>query len=140
MTWFITNAVAKSMADDFTASLDAGTAGVFRILDGSVPADADAAETGTLGGTLTCSATSSPAATDDTPGALLTFSAITDDSSADNSINPTTYFRLLTQTGGTVIAQGACSTSGAELNWNTTNITAGSTLSITSFLVTLPES
>jgi hypothetical protein len=139
MTWFITNAVAKSMADDFTASLDAGTAGVFRILDGAIPADADAAETGTLGGTLTCSATSSPAATDAAPGALLTFSAITDDSSADNTIT-TTYFRLLTQTAGTVIAQGQCGTSGQELNWNTVSITAGSTLSITSFTLTLPES
>jgi len=139
MTWFITNAVAKSMADDFTASLDAGTAGVFRILDGSIPADADTAETGTLGGTLTCSATSSPSATDAGPGALLTFSAITDDSSADASIT-TTYFRLLTQTGGTVIAQGQCGTSGQELNWNTVSITSGSTLSITSFTVTLPES
>lgn len=139
MVWFITNAVAKSMADNFTASLDAGTAGVFRILDGSIPADADAAETGTLGGTLTCSATSSGAATDAAPGALLTFNAITDDSSADNTIT-TTYFRLLTQTAGTVIAQGQCGTSGQQLNWNTVSITSGSTLSITSFTVTLPES
>lgn len=127
------------MGDDFLASLDAGTAAVFRILDGSVPADADTAETGTLGGTLTCSATASAAAADADPGAEMVFNSITDDSSADNSIT-TTYFRLLTQTGGTVIAQGACSTSGAELNWNTVSITAGSTLSITAFTVTLPES
>ncbi len=127
------------MADDFTASLDAGTAGVFRILDGSIPADADAAETGTLGGTLTCTGTSSPSATDATPGALLTFDTITDDSSADNAIT-TTFFRLLTQTAGTVIAQGQCATSAQELNWNTVSISAGAVLSITAFTPTVPES
>jgi len=127
MTHFNTNAVVKSMADDYILSLDAGTAGVFRILDGSIPADADTAETGVLGGTLTCSATSAPAATDGTPGAVLTFSAITDDVSADNAIT-TTYYRLLTQTAGTIISQGQCATSAQELNWNTVSITAGSTL------------
>ena len=127
------------MCDDFTLSLDAGTAGVFRILDGSIPADADAAETGVLGGTLTCSGTSSPAAADAAPGAILTMSAITDDASADATIT-TTYFRLLTQTAGTVIAQGQCGTSGQELNWNTVSITIASVLSITSFTMTLPES
>ncbi len=139
MTFFIANATSKSMADDFTANLDAGSAGVFRILDGSPPADADAAETGTLGGTLTCSGTSAGAASDAAPGALLTFNAITDDSSADNTIT-TTYFRLLTQTAGTVIAQGQCATSAQELNWNTVSITAASTLSITSFTPKMPES
>ena len=120
-------------------SLDAGTAGVFRILDGSIPADADAAETGTLGGTLTCSGTASAAAVDGAPGADMVFDTITDDSSADNAIT-TTYFRLLTQTGGTVIAQGQCATSAQELNWNTVTISAGAVLSITAFTVTLPES
>lgn len=139
MTHFNTNTVVKAMADDYTLSLDAGTAGVFRILDGSIPADADAAETGTLGGTLTCSGTSSPAATDAAPGALLTFNAITDDVSADNAIT-TTYYRLLTQTAGTVISQGQCGTSGQQLNWNTVSITAGSTLSITAYTPTVPES
>ncbi len=140
MTFFIANVATKAMADDLTLSTDAGTAAVFRILDGTIPADADAAESGTLGGTLTATASpSAGAATDSAPGALLTFNAIADDSSADNAIT-TTYYRMLTQTGGTVISQGQCATSAQELNWNTVSITAGSTLSITSYLVTHPES
>ncbi len=138
MTWRVTNTVALSMGDDFLASLDAGTAGVFRILDGSEPTVADAAETGTLGGTLTCTATASAAAADSNPDADMVFDSISDDVSADNTIT-TTYFRLLTQTGGTIIAQGTCNTSGQELNWNTVSITASSTLSITAFTVTRPE-
>ncbi len=139
MTWFITNVVAKSMLDDYLVDVDTGTAAVFRILDGSIPADADAAESGTLGGTLTCTATASAAAADATPGAEAVYDTITDDSSADNAIT-TTYFRHLTQTGGTVIAQGQCATSAQELNWNTVTISAGAVLSITAFTATLPES
>lgn len=79
------------------------------------------------------------AATDANPGGLLTASAITSDTSAD-ATGTAGYFRIrATGTGADDVADGECGTSGSDLNFNTTAITAGSTVSITSFTVTMPE-
>ena len=138
----ITNAVAKALADAFTAANDAGTAAVIQIYaaDGDgVPAQADDAITNqTLLGTLTMSATSFPAATDGNPGGLLTANAIASDTSAD-ATGTAAFFRIVTQVGGTTIAQGTVGTAACDLNLNTTAITAGSTIAITSMTITMPE-
>lgn len=135
--FYVTNTVAQSMLTALETAADAGTAAVIRILSGSVPADADAAETGTLLASLTCSATMGTVGANGN-NARLTFNAITADSSADNT-GTATYFRILTQTGGTVIAQGTVGTSASDLILNTTSITAGSTVSISSATIDLPE-
>lgn len=139
----ITNAVAKALADAFTVANDAGTAAVIQIYAGDgagIPAEADTAiTTQTLLATLTMSATSFPAATDGAPGGLLTANAITSDSSAD-ATGTAAFFRIVTQVAGTTIAQGLVGTSGSDLNMNTVAFTAGSTISITSMTVTMPES
>lgn len=119
-------------------ALDGGTAAVFRILTGSVPTNADDTETGTLLATLTCSATAFSGYSDLAPGGRATFNTITSDSSADNT-GTATYFRLLTQTAGTIIAQGTVGTVSSDLILNTTSITSGSTVSITSATIDLPE-
>lgn len=136
-SFFVTNTVAQSMLTALETAADAGTAAVIRILTGSVPADADAAETGTLLATLTCSATMGTVGANGN-NARLTFGSITADSSADNT-GTATYFRLLTQTGGTVIAQGDVGTASTSLILNTVSITAGSTVSITAATIDLPE-
>jgi hypothetical protein len=136
-SFFVTNAVAVSMMNAYLAAQDAGTAAVIRILTGTAPADADAAETGTLLGTLTCTAVSGTVAANGN-NARLTFAAISPDTSAD-ATGTATYFRILTQTGGTVIAQGDVGTAGASLILNTVAITAGSQISITSATIDLPE-
>lgn len=146
--FYITNAVAIGMmggaggaggATTFANSIDAGTAAVFNIYDGSVPADADASiGASTLLAQLTCSAQALTSVVDDTPGALATFAAITSDSSADNT-GTASYFRILTQSGGTTIAQGTVGTSSADLIFNTVSITSGSTVSITAATILLPE-
>lgn len=136
----ITQAVASGMLNStgLTESIDAGTAAVIRILTGTAPTNADDAETGTLLATLTCSATAFSGFSDLNPGARATFAAITSDSSADNT-GTAGYFRILTQTGGTIIAQGNVGTSAADLILNTVAITSGSTVSITAATIDLPE-
>lgn len=136
---FISNAAAKAMLDAFTAQLDAGTAAVLNIYSGTPPTDVDAALSGnTLLAQLTESATSYGAATDLNPGARITANTITPDSSADNT-GTATFFRELTQNAGTPHFQGSVGTASADLILNTTSITAGSTVSVTSGTKTMPE-
>lgn len=135
----ITNAVAISMLNAFTTATDAGPAAVINIYSGTVPADADTAlGAQVLLAQLTMSGTSFPAAADLNPGARITANAITSDSSAD-ATGIAAFFRILTQSAGTVTAQGTVGTASADLILNTTSITAGSTVSITAATVTLPE-
>ena len=137
----ISNVTAKSLADNFKTNVDIGSnAAVIDIRTGAQPADPDTAATGTLLGTLTMSDPSFGSATDANPGGRITASAITDDSSAD-ATGTAGYFRMrATGTGADDVADGECGTSGADLNFNTTSITSGSTISITSMTVTMPES
>lgn len=136
--FYITNAEAVSMLTDHFVGINAGTAAAIQIYSGSVPADADAANGGTLLATLTCAATAQASIGDDTPGAIATFDTITSDSSADNT-GTAAFFRISTQSGGTVTDQGTVGTSGCDLNLNTTSITSGSTVSISAATITLPE-
>lgn len=135
---FITQAVAQSLLDAFETAANAGTAAVIRGLSGSAPANADAAETGTLGFVLTCSAAIFTSKTDTGSAARGTFATITQDSSADNSIT-LTYFRILTQSGGTVVFQGSAGTSAADMIINTVSITAGSAVTCSSATLDVPE-
>lgn len=137
--FFITNAVAQAMMTTFGTQIDAGTAAVINIYSGGVPSNADAALSGnTLLAQLTCTATAFSGISDTGTGARGTFAAITSDSSAD-ATGTATFFRILTQSGGTVVAQGTVGTSSADLVLNTTAITAGSMVSITSGTIDLPE-
>lgn len=122
-----------------TESIDAGTAAVINIYDSTVPADADTAlGAQVLLAQLTCSATAFTSVADDTPGAIATFAAITSDSSA-NATGTASFFRILTQSGGTTIAQGTVGTATSDLVLNTVSITSGSTVSITAATILLPE-
>ena len=141
--FYITNAVARNMlksaGSTFAANVDAGTAAVINIYDDSVPADADASiGSSNLLAQLTCSSTAFSGDSDANPGGRLTFDTITADSSADNS-GTASYFRILTQSGGTVCAQGPVGTSTPTLVLKPASITSGSTVSITSGTITLPE-
>ena len=137
--FYITNAEAVSMLTDHFAGINAGTAAVINIYDGSVPADADASiGASTLLAQLTCSATAQASIADDTPGALATFDTITSDASA-NATGTASYFRILTQDAGTVTDQGTVGTATSDLILNTVAITSGSTVSITAATILLPE-
>ena len=138
--FFITNAEAISMLTDHGVGIDAGTAAVIQIYAANVgrPADADAANTNTLLATLTCSATAFSGVADDTPGALATFDTITQDASADATATAD-FFRISTQSAGTVTDQGTVGTATADLILNTVAITSGSAVSITAASILLPE-
>lgn len=141
--FYLTNTVVIGMLSStgLTESIDAGTAAVINIYDNTsgVPANADASiASAVLLAQLTCSATAFTSVTDTNPGARATFASITSDSSAD-ATGTAAFFRILTQSGGTVIAQGTVGTSSADLVLNTTAITSGSTVSITSATIDLPE-
>ena len=134
----ITQTVAQDLLTQFETDLNSGTAAVIRGLDGSAPTNADDAETGTLGFTLTCSAAIFTSKTDGAPGAVGTLDTITQDSSADNTIT-LSYFRILTQTGGTIVFQGSAGVGTFDMNINTVSITSGSTVSCTAATITVPE-
>lgn len=116
------------------------TASVIDIRSGAQPADPDTAASGTLLATVTFQDPSFGAATDANPGGLITAATpLTDDTSAD-ATGTAGYFRIrATGSGADDVADGECGTSGSDLNFNTTSITSGSTVSITSFLITMPE-
>ncbi len=134
----ITQAAAQDLLTQLETDFNAGTAAVIRGLTGALPANADDVETGTLLFTLTCNALIFTSKTDANPGALGTFAAITDDSSAD-ATGTLTYFRILTQTAGTIVFQGSAGVGTFDMNINTDAITAGSTVSCTSATITVPE-
>ena len=137
--FFVTNACAQAMLNAWTAAADAGTAAVINVYSGTPPADADATlSSNDLLAQLTCSSVSFGAATDNIGSAKITANAITADASAD-STNTATFFRILTQSAGTVVAQGTAGVGTFDLALNTAAITSGSTVSITAATITLPE-
>jgi hypothetical protein len=107
-----------------------------------MPANCEAADTGTLLATLTLSATAFPAsASNASPaGAKATANAITSDTNAA-ATGTAGYFRAYPNVPTTTnaVIQGDCGTSAADMILNTTSIVAGATVSCTSWTVTLPD-
>ena len=93
----------------------------------------------TLLGTCTMNASAFGAPADANPGATITAAAIADDSSAD-ATGTVAWCRISTQLAGTAISDHNCGTSSADFVFNTVAITSGSTISVTSFVITQPES
>lgn len=121
--------------DEITALVDAGAgAGLLRIYSGTQPADAGTALSGnTLLAELTFSDPSFGAAS----GGVLTANAITQDSSA-NATGTATFFRVVDSNANTVF-DGDISTVAAgtgDLQLDSTSITAGQVVSVSSFTIT----
>lgn len=119
-------ALRNAQLDAITTQV--GASGLLRIYSGTRPATGGT-ET-TILAQLTCNATFAPAAS----GGVLTLNAITADSSAD-ATGTATWFRILTS-GAVAKIDGDVGTSGSDLNLNSTSITTGGTVSITSFTIT----
>lgn len=105
-----------------------GASGKLRIYSGTRPANVAAAITGTLLAELTLNATFAPAAS----GGVLTLNAITSDASAD-ATGTATHFRIWKSDGTTAVIDGDVGTSGSDLNLNSTSITIGGSVAVTSF-------
>jgi len=106
--------------------------GYLRLYSGTQPATADTAvTTQTLLAELRWNATAFGAAS----SGVATANAITADTSADNT-GTATWFRALKSDGTTVVFDGSVGTSGADLNLNSTGISAGAAVWVTSFTYT----
>lgn len=128
---------AKAALDAVTALVNGGGTGNLFIRSGSMPTKTTDADTGTLGATCPMSATAFPASTSSTSNGLATATANAITSATAAASITAGYFRIKSG-GSTVILQGTCGTSSADLIMNTTTITTGDTVAITSFKVTLP--
>lgn len=107
----------------------AGASALLRVYDGSRPATGGAATTKLA--ELTCNATFAPGAA----SGVLTLNAIAADASAD-ATGTATWFRIVKSDGTTHVMDGSVSTSGSDLNFNTTSIVAGANVAVTSFTIT----
>jgi hypothetical protein len=102
----------------------------FILLYTAAAANCAAAASGTLLASLPCSATFGTVT-----NGVLTANAITS-ATAGNS-GTAVQWRLCTSSAGTTcVAQGTVGTSGADLNLNSTSISSGATVSITSMVIT----
>lgn len=139
LTLTITNAVAQAMLTAMKTAIDAGTAAIIEIYEGTQPTDADTAiGAQTKLATLTMNATAFGAVSDAAPGAEMTAAAISPDTSAD-ATGTAQFFRILTQAGGTTIMDGSVGTSGADMNFNSTGFSAGSQIEVDSMVMFMGE-
>lgn len=122
-------ALRNARLDLITAAIDAGSGpGLLRLYNGTRPAACGSATT--LLAELTLSDPCAPAAS----GGLWTANGITPDSSANTS-GTATWFRVVDATG-TCVVDGNVGTSGSDLNLNSTVISSGQQVSVTSFTIT----
>lgn len=119
-------ALRNAQLDAITTAV--GASGKIRIYSGTRPATGGTATT--LLAELPCSAAFAPAAS----AGVLTVNTITSDSSAD-ATGTASWFRVLTSANVAVI-DGDVGTSGSDLNLNSVSLTAGGTVSISSFTIT----
>lgn len=141
----ISNECAILACNAIVDNLDEGTgAAVIQGRSGTQPADPDTAVGGTLLFTLVCSATAFGGAVDNTGKATATAGDINDDTSADTD-GTLSYCRCSSSNDGATplddhIDGEAAAPSGGDFNFNTLSIVSGSTVSMTSWTVSMPES
>lgn len=130
----LTTATANQLADQLDAYTNAGGgAGKIIIYNGTEPATADTALSGnTVLATFTLSAT----AFGNAASGVITLAGVPLTVAASAS-GTASFFRLL-RFDNAVVLQGSVNTSGAQLNLNTTTITSGVNVTITSGTVTMP--
>lgn len=105
-----------------------GTTAKLTIYSGTRPATGGTATT--VLATLTCNATFAPASS----GGVLTLNAIS--SATAGATGTASWFRLFKSDGTTIVMDGDVGTSGSDLNLNSTAITSGGTVSVSSFVLT----
>jgi hypothetical protein len=129
------DATVVAGVDTMAALLNSGH---LRIYTGSQPA-LNGAVSGTLLADLTFGATAFAGSSASAGTVTATANSITADSSAD-ATGTAGYFALVKSDGTTVVATGTVGTSGADLNLNSTAISAGAAVSVSSFTITQAQS
>lgn len=140
-TFSITPAVAQAMLTALGTQI--GASATLVMYNGTAPTNANTALSGnTALATLALSASAFSGYSFNATGGpnangaeVATMGAITN--ATASATGTAVFWRILTS-GGTAILQGGIGTSGADLILNTTSITSGSTVSITSGTISLP--
>lgn len=127
--------LANDLANAVNTAVNAGSgAGTLKIYTGTQPATADDTATGTLLATFTLS---DPAFGSASSGTITL--AGTPKTVAAGNTGTAGWFRIETSTP-TKVLDGAVGTSGQQINLNTTSITSGVNVTITSGTITMPTS
>jgi hypothetical protein len=132
----ITLAVAEGMLNATGLATSLGASPTIVIYSGTAPTNVRTALSGdTVLATLTCASTPLTSFTDNgSTAAVATFGTITSATAA--ATGTASFFRIFA--GATAIAQGSVGTSATDMILNTTAITSGSTVSLTSATISLP--
>lgn len=148
MTIKLSTGLRNYMLDtgSFKAAFPGGANGSrLRIFSGSPPADADAAETGTLLVNITNNSTTTGITFDTATAGTIAKTPSETWSGVNAATNTAGYFRLTTGTadgGGSSTTlrrlQGSVGVSGADLNLSSVSLTSGATQTIDFFSVALP--
>lgn len=127
----ISVALANAFLDGIGTMADGGKLRIYQGTQPSTPETSIGASTKLAELTMNATAFGAGAANH-----LLTASAITSDT---NTVAGTAqWFRLWESDGTTPLMDGSVDTSGADMNLNSTAISTGGTLAITSFTINLP--
>jgi len=145
----ISYALAAAMLDNAVNNrLNEGTGpAIINVYSGALPADCEAAETGTLLGTCVMDATPFGVASDQVPGAQITANTVTDDTDADAG-GTATHFRAYSSNAGTDASKLNCHIQGSageaadstDMTLDVKLIVAAGSISITAWTLDLPES
>ena len=127
----LANDLANAIDDDVNAGAGAGT---IKIYTGSQPATGDTAASGTLLATFTLSDPAFGAAS----GGTITLAGTPLTVAASNT-GTAGWFRIQDSSSNNVL-DGSVGTSGNQINLNTTSITSGVNVTITSGTITMPTS
>lgn len=133
MSLQLSTSVRNAMLDSLETTV--GTAPILKIISGSAPANCAAATTGTVLATMTLPSDWLANASSGSKA----LSGTWQDASAD-ATGTAGYFRLFDSSGTTCHLQGTCGTSGADLNLDSTSITVGQSVTITSFSISAANS
>lgn len=133
MALSISTAARNAAVDALTALLNAGGAGSITIYTGAKPADPATAASGTVLATLTLPNPAFGASASGTAN-LGNVASVT-----ATATGTAGWFRAKSG-AGTAVLDGTVGANGADLNLNSTAITSGGTVSITSGTITLPGS
>ena len=132
MTYRLSTAARNAACDAIVDLIDVGGAGTIRIRTGSQPSNVGDADTGTLLGTLTFSATAFGSSSTGTA----TAASITSDTSADAS-GTAAHFRIYNGSAA-IHSDGTCGTSGADMNFDNNIIVSGGAIAVSSMTITVP--
>ncbi len=131
-TYRLGTAARNASTDAVVDLLDVGGTATCRVRTGAQPTNVADADSGTLLGTLTASATAFGASANGVAAA----NAITSDTTADNS-GTAGHHRWYTG-GGVVHSDGSCGQGSGDLNFDNAVIVAGGVIAISAYTITTP--